>query len=326
MRFAFLLLGSTLVAACGSASPLTSIKPSSTVFTTTTSQPVTVPFTVADLGVTIAGAADPTAILLPDGRVRLYYAASPPGEAQASAIASDGVHFTVEPRSRLTSGYGVAGPHMRIVRLADGRWRLFFNTAPRATAQGIGSAISSDGLTFAVEPGLRITVAAAGVGPDLSTGDVVAMPDGRYRMYFSSFSYANDGTGILTVNVVRSAVSSDLLTWTVDPGVRIGAGAPFVTGSGEHPAALLNADGSVSLFYGRRSPIGGLLVATSRDGLMFSSEWVLIGQGDFGQMGPALDSAVVRLADGTILLYHSDRDNAAGVNMVKIKRLTPANA
>jgi hypothetical protein len=88
----------------------------------------------------------------------------------------------------------------------------------------------------------------------------------------------------------------------------------------------VNSDGSVSLFYGRRSPIGGLLVATSRDGLTFPSESGLIGQGDFGQMGPALDSAVVRLADGTIILYHSDRDNAAGVNMVRIKRLTPTKA
>lgn len=319
----------------------------------TTGPAIPSPFTVTDIDQKLDGdAADPTAVVLPDGRVRVYVAGVGPG----SYISADGVRFTPEPGERVDRK--IAGPHKRVFRLPDGRWRMFFNTLPQAATKGIGSAIGSDGLTFMVEPGLRITVADAGVSPhpDLSVGDVVPMPDGRYRMYFSSFTLGDrrpDTTGDPN-EFVKSAVSSDLFTWAVEPGVRIGPGAQRLTGSAEHPAALLNSDGSVSLFYGRLKyadpprpglhPESGLYVATSRDGLTFDTEARLLNSGglfdvdargnggvrkvgDFGQLSLPVDSAVIRLGDGTILLYHSDRRDLPlpALNMVKIKRLTAAS-
>lgn len=308
------------------------------------------PFTVTDIGQRLDGdAADPTAVVLPDGRVRVYVAGPPP----ASYISTDGVRFTPEPGERVDRR--IAGPHKRIFRLPDGRWRMFFNTLPQAATKGLGSAISSDGLTFTVEPGLRITLADAGVSPhpDLSVGDVVPIPDGKYRMYFSSFTLGDrrpNTTGDPN-EFVKSAVSSDLFTWAVEPGVRVGPGSQRLTGSAEHPAALLNSDGSVSLFYGRLKyanpprpglhPDSGLYVATSKDGLTFDTEARLLNSGglfvdtlgnevrkvgDFGQLSLPIDSAVIRLGDGTILLYHSDRRDLPlpALNMVKIKRLTAA--
>lgn len=306
------------------------------------------PFTVTDLGQRLDGDnADPTAAVLPDGRIRVYVAAGP--GSPSSYISTDGSRFAPEPGDRVDRQS--AGPHKRIFRLPDGRWRMFFNTPPQAAAKGIGSAISTDGLAFMVERGLRIAVADAGVlpHPDLSAGDVVPLSDGRYRMYFSSFTLGDrrpDTTGNPN-EFVKSAISTDLLSWTVESGVRIGPGAQRLTGSAEHPAALLNSDGSVSLFYGRVKfadpprpglhPDSGLYVAISKDGLTFESETRLLSSGgtfdgvrkvgDFDQLSLPIDSAVIRLADGTILLYHSDRRDLPlpALNMVKIKRLTAAS-
>lgn len=281
------------------------------------------PFTGKALGQVVSAAADPTAVRLPDGRIRLYVAADPgsgAAQGESSYISSDGVHFKREPGTRLGSE---AGPHQRIVRLRNGRWRMFFNTPPNAAEQGIGSAVSSDGLTFTTEPGLRIKVTDAGLASNahLSTGDVVRRADGRYRMYFSSIAEFKDPK-TSPPEIVKSATSRDMLKWTVESGVRVGPGAPKLTGSAEHPSALVNPDGSVSLFYGRfLGSAPGIWVATSKDGRKFTSESRLVSK-------IAVDSAVVQRRDGTLLMYYGDRDTTVSdtsvihnaVHVMRLKR------
>ena len=247
----------------------------------------------------IAKGADPTAIVLPDGRIRLYWAA---GEGIASAVSRDGISFVREPGARITPD--ISGPHTRIVRTPGGGYRLFFSTPPGEQPAGIRSAVSRDGLDFQVEDGFRITAAAAGVAPkELSTGDVVRLPNGRYRMYFSSFATGERPVSS-THEVVMSAVSSDLLAWKAERGVRVG-GRSGLRGSAEHPSALRLRDGSVALFYGRPWPFG-VFVSVSENGSTFTREALVVEK--------ALDSAVVARRDGTLLVYYGTSDPPVGRN------------
>jgi len=84
------------------------------------------------------------------------------------------------------------------IELPDGRVRLYFF----AQNKGVMSAISSDGLKFAAEAGLRL--------PDGNgMPRAVVLADKRIRLYFIT----SDGVG--------SAISDDGLTFTIEPGVRI---------------------------------------------------------------------------------------------------------
>lgn len=247
----------------------------------------------------IAKGADPTAIVLPDGRIRLYWAA---GAGKASAVSSDGISFVREPGTRITTD--ISGPHTRIMRTPDGGYRLFFNTPPGEQPAGIRSAVSPDGLNFEVEDGFRITAAAAGVAPKgLSTGDVVRLPDGRYRMYFSSFATGERPVS-KTHEVVMSAVSSDLLAWKLERGIRVGRGSRL-TGSAEHPSALRLRNGSIALFYGRPWP-HGVFMSVSKNGLLFTHEALVVKK--------SLDSTVVARRNGTLLVYYGLSDPPIGRN------------
>ena len=203
--------------------------------------------------------ADSSSLQLRDGRWRMFFTGA--GYIR-SAISPDGLALTMEPGIRLdlsgALGRGSLASAIRVLRLADGRVRAFFHSL-----DGMYSAVSSDeGVTFTVEPGVRITAASVG-DTEISGGAVVRTRDGLWRMYFGG-----------RAGKVFSAISTDQLAWTLESGVRVGAGA-VVGGSAQHPCAISNADGSVSIFYfrdiGQAAPYG-IYVATSSDGLTFSSE------------------------------------------------------
>jgi hypothetical protein len=259
--------------------------------------------------------ADPTAIQVDEG-IRVYHA--PNGNTCPEVEVSDSVVVPLEGGEAVKDdGFrfdpgGYAGPHKRIYRLADGTYRMFFHTRFDAAEQGIGSAVSEDGLTFTEEPGLRISAEDAGFEPDmpLSPGDIVPTSDGRYRMYFSTLEWM--GAGGMTFETVKSAVSDDLVTWTVEEGDRLG-GSSTISG-GEHPSAIVNPDGSVTLFYGRNINFA-LFYSTSPDGLTFEKEERLIGA--------TLDSTFLPQPDGTLIGFIGQRDDATGISSIDRVLLEP---
>ncbi len=259
--------------------------------------------------------ADPTAIQVEEG-IRVYHA--PTGNSCPEIEESDSVVVplaggeAVEDDGFRFDPGGYAGPHKRIYQLPDGSYRMYFHTRFDAAKQGIGSAVSADGLNFTKEPGLRISSKDAGFdkGVPLSPGDIVPTRDGRYRMYFSSLSWM--GSGDLTFETVKSAVSDDLLTWTVEEGERLGGSSPI--SGGEHPSAIANPDGSVTLFYGRNINFA-LFYSTSPDGLNFEKEERLIGA--------TLDSAFLPQPDGTIIGFIGQRDDATGISSIDRVLLEP---
>lgn len=98
------------------------------------------------------------------------------------------------------------------IELPDGRIRIYFGYMDGTVPGQIGSAISSDGLNFTAESGLRLArlvennVSKGGASPF-----IYQLSDGRYRLYY---------TGELGV---MSAISSDGLTFTREGGARLTA-------------------------------------------------------------------------------------------------------
>ena len=140
-----------------------------------------------------SGMADPDAVLMPDGRIRLYYlnGFGPPGGAvrgMCFADSTDGERFTVGGLAiQFSNPETVTDPS--VTRLSTGTWLM-------AASRGQQSLLarSSDGATFSNET----TVGLGGV-PELT-----ALAEGRVRIYVCA-----QGFGI-----VAHASADEGRTWT----------------------------------------------------------------------------------------------------------------
>jgi len=232
--------------------------------------------------------ADSSTVQLTDGRWRMFLYA---GGQYRSAVSQDGLSFAMDPGTRLPEGFG----HVRVLRLPGGRIRAF-----SSTNDGIVSHVSGDeGITFTREAGVRLSSSTIGFTPS-GLSNVVRTREGMWRAYFSDLP--RPGEGVLPHKIL-SATSADLLTWILDPGVRIGLGATL-DGNGEHPAAIANPDGSVSLFYFRNVNFK-MLMASASDGLTFTAEF------DSG-ITNANDPDLIPLADGSVRMYYNWGNDAGG--------------
>lgn len=295
-------------------------------------------YTFTDLGVVLtaqdagnsdpmAPMANPSSLLLNDGRVRLFFTNA--GAGIGSAISVDGITFNYEgtrvsaPKA-MNQGTNL-GP-LRIHRLPDGRIRMFVGSSQT----GVQSFVSSDeGESFTVEPGERITQSAADMLA-IQKLSIISLPDGRWRGYFGPApQHGAEGdtpsTGGPPDHWLRSAISTDLLEWSVEPGVLIGPGAHYLTASAREVFPLLRDDGCVTLFYQLNKPqdasihnFTGVAVvgySTSMDGLTFRKQFVLINVRD--PAGPD----VLRLPDRTYLMYHDSTDYAGYGHGIRVGKL-----
>lgn len=117
--------------------------------------------------------------------MRMYFVAG--GSLVDSATSTDGgVTWTREGRitmNGLSATNWIVDPD--VIQTATG-FRMYFATGPDGqsglTNKRIRSAISTDGRTFTLEAGTRLSPTAS--GDDIVDPDVVLLPDGRYRMYY----------------------------------------------------------------------------------------------------------------------------------------------
>ncbi|MCI0341053.1 MAG: alpha/beta hydrolase fold domain-containing protein [Planctomycetales bacterium] len=187
-----------------------------------------------------AKAVDPDPFRLPDGRIRLYYFASPapqgrgpgdPARAEGphevrSAVSTDGLRFVEEDGVRFARE-GLTDPD--VVRLPDGRFRMYFPVHAGRAAGSVLSATSPDGLAFTEDPGVR--------HPAPAIPGAIVLPDGRVRLY------VNGPGGIV------SRTSDDGLAFREEPGVRIAAHEGRLLAD---PGAARLPDGRVALVWKRR--------------------------------------------------------------------------
>ena len=199
----------------------------------------------------------PGIIARPEGGFRLFYTAVGPGrpypECQGyilSAISEDGLDFAPEPGIRLAPDPAVEHMYLRllapsIVRLADGRWRMYVEargTSDRPTV--ITSAVSDDLLGWQHESGVRLATPDGLGGPRL-----FALPGGRCRLLACGDDFGDAGrvSGKCIGKHIISAISDDGLDFTFEPGERIRSDIDAV--HAEDMSVITLGDGRQRMYY-----------------------------------------------------------------------------
>lgn len=267
-----------------------------------------------------SGPVDATVVRLANGQYRIYVTEASSG--YQTAVSSDGLTFAPEsPVTAISDTPALRvelGGQGRAVRLSDGRIRLFFSsTNVRDLTDYLRSAVGgADGRGLTIEPNARFSATAVGARY-LTRPGIARMRDGRWRAYFNAFQTRTS----TEPNAIRSAVSSDMLNWTLDDGIRVGNGSPALPSDATHPSAITNPDGSITLFYFRCSCAStiadeGIWSSSSADGLSFTTETQVVrnhitpGQPFENDADP---DAVV-LPDGQVRLYTGGGLNRAGAS------------
>ena len=174
-----------------------------------------------------------------------------------------------------------------IYKLKDGRFRLYY-----CGGAEILSAISSDGLNFEKEAGVRIAP-SGGQESMVCDATIVELSDGRVRMYYKGAS-GQGGPG-QALHKVFSAVSKDGLNFEKE-GLRIDSESTGDGGWASVPEAIKLPDGRVRIYYVSNDPEaeGGIMSAVSEDGLNFQKE-------SGARLKGFVDPAVIILPNGKYL-------------------------
>ena len=208
----------------------------------------------------------PDVVPLPDGTWRMYYEARS-GDAPTtilSAVSDNGLQWETEAGIRIGDGAWSYGTP-RLIYLEDGRSRLYFHryTHPLSYELNAGnhiiSAISSNGLEFTMEEGVRIAQETARETFSVYAPEVIRLGDGSYRMYYAAWTRDIPG-GIFT------ATSSDGLTWVKDPEICIELDVPFDIDMISEPCITELPDGRPRLFYEARDREGNCRILSATGG------------------------------------------------------------
>src|SRR3990172_2706897 len=181
---------------------------------------------------------------LPNGTFRMYYTGYNGGFCILSAWSADGLTWTKEPGVRVAAGgpYDTDGPlSPHVVELVNGSLRMYYTGSDGSTFR-ILSAISIDGLSWSKEAGIRVDRGGAYDAAFVDSAETVLLPDGRVRMYY----HGNDGSR----SRILSAITSNGLIWTKDPGIRIDAGGPYDGAGVGYPDVVPDLFGGYRMFYG----------------------------------------------------------------------------
>ncbi len=192
------------------------------------------------------GAFAPQVVRLDDGRFRLYYAGFDGQRVRIlSAISEDGTQWSREAGVRLGPwGNYVAVEHPDVVRLADGRWRMYFSArTSQPVVANLHVAISTDGLAWQVE-GLAVShggtydtqLARSPVVAKNRQGGYLHFPGGVYRMFYDGY----DGHQ----HRILSATSRDGVVWQKE-GVRLASDVMHFA----DPDVVALGDGSLRLLF-----------------------------------------------------------------------------
>lgn len=234
-------------------------------------------------GIRIEGGV-PYIVARPEGGYRLYYCRA---EGIFSAVSEDGLTFTEEPGVRISGGCDPT-----IVKLEDGRYRMYYKVELDMDTHVIHSAVSNDGLSW-VKEGLRFQNMDAPCHGWTSVPDAVRLPDGRVRIYFVCDKM---------LNAVASIISHDGLNFTLEEGLRLERAVD--------PNVIRLPDGSYRMFYATAPeglpvvPPNRIYTARSRDGLDWTVEGEILRAGGPYDPEMVVDPSVIALPSGNYRLYY----------------------
>ena len=182
------------------------------------------------------------------------------------------------------------------VALGNGKYRMYYAIEPEVPGNKLEvySALSSDGITWVPEEGVRRTFT---VFPD-----VVKLPDGTWRMYFQN------------AGVIKSVTSSDGLLWKDESGTRIDTknneGLTFERVAG--PTTFYDGSKYIMAYSGALSgkykdapnpEMAVLMWATSTDGLKFDMQGMALDTRNDAYYGFADTPDLIRWDDGKVKMF-----------------------
>ena len=210
----------------------------------------------------------PDVVPVPGGGYRMYYEARSPAAPTVilSAASENGLDWELEDGVRVGDGEWSYGTPRCVYFPTDGGllYRLYFHHYSFPMVSGLGarnhivSAVSSDGLDFEIESGVRVAQETDRETYAVYSPDVVRLGDGTFRMYYAAWAEGIDG-GVFT------AVSDDGVGWTKSPESLIDLDGTLDCDMVSEPCVIELADGRSRLFYEAKDAEGRarILSATS---------------------------------------------------------------
>jgi hypothetical protein len=218
------------------------------------------------------------------------------------AISSDGLNFikkgTVIDMKNVEGVDMVTNPSVFMTK--DGKYRIIFEGSRMTENKNdrkLYSAISTDGLKWTVEEGVRFQDEGDGKPGEIFTSvpDIIRLNDGRLRMY-----YTRGATSAITIS------DDDGMTWTKEKNLDLKRIAV-------DPDIVRLDDGTYKLFFTTFDSEWGkgeqyVMSASSTDGINFIvDEGKRISPSSGNNM--VVDPDVVKLPDGKYRMYYGETGN-----------------
>ena len=196
----------------------------------------------------------PDVVPLPAGGYRMYLEGQPHDGPSSiiSASSSDGLVWEPDPSARFGDGeWSYGSPRCLYVDAPNGEilYRLYFHRYTFPLVPGLESgnhiisALSSDGLRFEIEPGVRIGQESDLESYSVYAPEVLRLGDGTYRMYYAGWS-ADPIRGR-----IFSTVSRDGIDWTKDPEPNVVFGGRWDKEKCSEPCVMRMPDGRYRMYY-----------------------------------------------------------------------------
>jgi len=273
---------------------------------------------IKENGIRVRDGSSPCIVMLPNGAYRMYYTGT---DGILSAFSSDGLTWTKESGVRI-SPEGEGSNQEKILSCAvieiPSGYRMIYEGVqgtPPNDVHRFFSATSTDGLNWVKEDGVRLESLGTADYGQVSTPDIIALPNGSLRMYYVGDFYHKGAEG----NSIRSAISHDFgWTWTREGGRALGENTM--------DPDIVKIGNEYRMFYvtsplGQKSGNLTIRSAFSSDGLNWKKEI-----GSRVRPGEPYDTEncrhpdVVRLPDGSYRMYYSGTNPNNETNILSALR------
>ena len=259
----------------------------------------------------------PNVVALADGGYRMYYCGGSLEQKEAgafgcivSAVSADGARWVKEQGIRVDTHSPDAEAWVvcpDVLHLAEGGYRMYFQARSAGSRDTILSAVSSDGLNWAREEGIRLS----GAGANCGSPRCLPLADGGCRLYCHEYTLPAY-TGRDDGNHIISAISRNGLSFERDHGVRVAQEGELQSFAVYAPEILRLADGSFRMYYAgwSKEPVEGrIFSATSLDGMSWTKEeGICLDNGGRNQEVKVSEPCVTRLPDGRFRMYYEAND------------------
>ena len=247
-----------------------------------------------------------------------------------SAFSKDGNTWGKEPGIRIDAGGDGAEHYIwspDVIPLADGGYRMYYEgkteQADGKVKSAIVSALSTDGLLWEKEPGMRLVGENTSfLAPRCLYLDQESGNNGpRYRLYASSYPYPDSASapGVFNNRNIVSATSSDGLIFELEPGVRIPQDRAQESYAVYAPEVLRLATSGYRMYYagwvfapevaaGSKCH-GRIFSAFSEDGLTWHKDPdICLDNGGRWDTTKASEPCVIDLDDGRFRMFYEACD------------------